>query len=147
MSATTFCNNRCIPWKMGGIISQFQGEPSYVCTEWLISEIIAFLRENAGCCFARLNLLLNYCSMVLKGVPSYWHIYSNVCFTFESAVLVCKVRNIILNKFQKPVSKYQFVCCTASIAPPLAMINASKSTTVLWKCGFKQCKAIVSHNL
>ena len=89
MYATTLCNNCCILWKMRSITFQFQGEPSYICT------------ENVVCCFVRLNFFFHYYSIVLKRTQSYcqrapsnlakplsikWHIHWNMCFTaFEHA--------------------------------------------------------------
>ena len=54
-----------------------------LCLYRMFSKIVAFLSENAVCCFARLNFALHYYSMVLKRVPFYWHIHWNMCFTFE----------------------------------------------------------------
>ena len=94
------------------------------------------------CCFSRLNRFLNYYSMVLKRVLSYWHIHWNMVFQLWK-IFVCKVCSITVRKCSKSLRRFRWWC--KNLFKHMCCLFSSKYCTTFSNMSFKRVQLFYGH--
>ena len=114
LKVTTFAKNVAIRWKTCSITSQFQGEPSYVCTEsfyWISSEITAFLLGKCSMLLCKIESIFEFLQHGFeKSAISLAHSLKHVVYLWKCRFLFAKCAALLQESVARAYCRFHRWC-------------------------------------